>query len=296
MASLRSMTLRTLFCAIAQLRYVSPAPATTHYLIIIVIEDFDLWADGLYYLGLAQPSARNLEYYETLFNCTIYFVDSPTSNSRPVPSLDVHDTISILQRPDILAPGVHIMGKALHSAIRLGPAAILLDSKSDSTRGREDFFRDFYPTPRFTEIIDPQSWPPGSNYQSIAERWLAAYIGNYIGSCLDYLNVFLDRVVIDPEKSDVRIKLFVEWKQVAGILGGLVVFQVVFGLAALIYCRRKFEIVDDVSTFSSMLRDFPLRPKKERILQSAVHQGKFVSEGDGFRWVAVVTGKDSEVE
>ena len=34
-----------LLCAVAQFKYVSLAPATTHQLIIVVIEGFDLWAD-----------------------------------------------------------------------------------------------------------------------------------------------------------------------------------------------------------------------------------------------------------
>ena len=127
------------------------------------------------------------------------------------------------------------------------------------------------------------------------ELGLAAYIGNYIGNCLNYLNNFLDRVEIKPETQGINTKLLVKWEKVAAMLGGLIAFQVVFGLAALVYCRRNFEIVDNVSTFSSMFTGFPFK-SKERQQEGAVYQGKFVTEGDGFRWeFSEVAGKDSEM-
>ena len=148
--------------------------------------------------------------------------------------------------------------------------------------------RHFDPTPKIIYNIH-------STNESIVGLWLAAYIGNYIGNCLNYLNDFLDRVEIEPETQGINTKLLVKWEKVAATLGGLIAFQVVFGLAALVYCRWNFEIVDDVSTFSSMFTGFPFR-SKERQQEDAVYRGKFVTEGDGFRWeFSEATGKDSEV-
>ena len=71
----------------------------------------------------------------------------------------------------------------------------------------------------------------------------------------------------------------------AATLGGLAVFQVICGLAALLYYRRNFEIMDDVATVSSMFTGLPIEPQEKRRQDSDVYRGKFVAEGDGFRWV-----------
>jgi len=128
--------------------------------------------------------------------------------------------------------------------------------------------------------------------------WLSAYIGNYIGNCLSFLNEFLRRIEIEPEKNTITTKLFVKWERVAATLGALAGFQVLFGLSALLYCRRGFEIVDDVSTLSYMFADFPFRPEEQR-QKEGLPPGKFkfVPEGHGFRWVFVAgAGKDIKVE
>ena len=70
-------------------------------------------------------------------------------------------------------------------------------------------------------------------------------------------------------------------------------FSDLFGLAALLYCRRNFEIVDDVSTLSSMFTDFPFDPREKRPQEGAIYQGKFIAEGDGLRLVFKAgAGKD----
>ena len=128
--------------------------------------------------------------------------------------------------------------------------------------------------------------------QSASELWLSAYIGNYIGNCLSFLNDILQRVEIEPG-TEGSTKLLVKWGRVAGILGGLVVFQVLSGIAALLYCHRNFEIVDDVPTFSSMFTGFPFGSQAERRQEGRIYKGRFVAEGDGFRWVFEAgAGKD----
>ena len=121
-------------------------------------------------------------------------------------------------------------------------------------------------------------------------RWLSAFIGNYIGNGLSFLNDFFGRTQAKAEDSGINSNLEVQWARVAGILGALTAFQLLFGLAALIYCRRNFEIVDDVSF---MFTNFPFVSEAEGAHKRAVHDGKFVREGDGVRWVfATGSGKD----
>ena len=66
------------------------------------------------------------------------------------------------------------------------------------------------------------------NNQSALELWLAAYIGNYIGNCLSFLNDFLQRVEIEPETQGIT-KLLVKWERIGTTLGGLAILQVLFG-------------------------------------------------------------------
>ena len=125
--------------------------------------------------------------------------------------------------------------------------------------------------------------------------WLSAYLGNYIGNNIGYLNEILRRIEIESEEKGITTKLWVKWWRVAATLGGLAGFQVVFGLAALLYCRRGFEVVDDVSTLSSMFVDFPIGLEEEKRQEGAVHEGKFVRKGDKARWV-LSTGAEEDIQ
>jgi len=132
------------------------------------------------------------------------------------------------------------------------------------------------------------------NNQSASDLWLAAYIGNYIGNCLSFLNDFLQRVETEPETQAIT-KLLVNWGRVGGILGGLAALQVLFGLAALLYCQQNLEVMDHVSAFSSMFTGFPFFSEEERWQDGVVHQGRFVREGAGyqFRWVSAVGAEEN---
>ena len=219
-----------------------------------------------------------------LFNCSVYLVDSPT-DSRPVPLLDVHDVTGSLTDYFKL-PEVHIIGLSAHNLLRQSLALSAENWISESLQiGGKEAFRDFN---------GPYVFKVGVGRNRTSELWLAAYIGNYIGNCLSYLNDLLQWVQIEPESNVVKTKLLVKWGRVGVTLGGLAIFQVLLGLAALWYCHRNFEIVDDVSTFSSMFTDFPFVPQEDKQQAGAVHHGKFVPEGDGFRWV-LVTRKDVKV-
>jgi len=139
-----------------------------------------------------------------------------------------------------------------------------------------EVYRDFYSTLEFDFGISRQN-------RTASALWLSAYIGNYIGNCLSYLNEVLERIEVKKEMNGTKTKLEVKWRRVAATLGGLAGFQILFGLAALFYCKQGFQIVDDVSTLSSMLADFP-RGSEEEGPQKGGARGGFVSQGDGVRW------------
>ena len=181
-------------------------------------------------------------------------------------------------------PRVHILGSELYTILRQSPTL-----KAGTTivplNGTGESFRDFLPTKVFSLGVDRED--------KSAEIWLAAYIGYYIGNCLSYLNDVLLREEIGGETHYVNTKLLVRWDRVAATLGCLAGFQVLFVLAALTYCRRSFEIVDGVSTYSSMFLDFPFGSEEEKLQGGTVPQGKFIAEGNEFRWV--FAGKDIEM-
>ncbi|KAF8423514.1 hypothetical protein EV426DRAFT_717345 [Tirmania nivea] len=226
---------------------------------------------------------------EYLFNCSLYFVDSRI-DSRPVPLLDVHDEVSSMLTVSEVAPvipKVRLLGRELYDILRRSPA--ISAGTTYDINGTFESFRDFLPTQGFGYGIKRKD-------QSVSELWLAAYLGNYIGNCLSYLNDFLQRIEIEPEVPGIKTKLLVKWSRVATTLGSLAVFQVLFGLAALLYCRRSVEIVDDVSTFCAMFTDFPFHSEDKGRQEGAVYQHKFVTEGGGFRLVCIGCRKTSEVE
>jgi len=230
-----------------------------------------------------------------IYNCSLSFADSPTV-SQPVPSLDIYDKVSHdhvpLQRngsrlrrttgePETL-PQVRMIGRSIHSYIRQSPAL----GNTYNTRYSVETMRDFYPPDGFRNSVDHGN-------QTASELWLSAYLGKYIGNCLSLVNDLLERVQIEPESNGIKSKLLVKWERVAGTLGGLVIFQVLFGLAALWYCRRGFEIVDGVATYSSMFAGFRIGSVEE-VRQGAVYRGQFVREGGRFRWDPVArAGQDT---
>jgi len=212
-----------------------------------------------------------------LFNCSIYLVDSPT-DPRSDSSLGVYDRPSWVREPPPdpdPSLGVHIIGQFVHAFLRLSlvsPRAVTY-----GLGGKLENYRDFYLNSEFDYGVSRKD-------QSASELWLAAYIGNYIGNCLSFLNDYLRRVEIKHEISDTNTKLVVKWMRAATTLGALAAFQVLFVLATLLYCRRSFEIVDGVSTVSPISSSFPFHSGRQ---EGPVYQGKFVKEGDSFRWVFV---------
>jgi len=209
-----------------------------------------------------------------LFNCSLSFVDLRT-DSRPVAGLDAYDRPT----PEILldkSPAVHILGGHIYRHVR---ASLCISEMGVPVNSKLDLFRDFLASPWFDYGISRKN-------QSASELWLSAYIANYIGNCLSFLNDFLQRVEIEPEAQGRNTKLLVKWLRVANTLGGLTVFQVLCVLAALFYCKGNLEIVYDFWTFSSMFTGFHFHSQGKRRQESAVHQGTFVKEKDGFLWVA----------
>jgi len=103
-----------------------------------------------------------------------------------------------------------------------------------------EFFRDFVSTLEFGFGVSRQD-------RNASALWLSAYIGNYLGNCLSYLNQVLGRMKIKEGSTGSETKLEVKWKRVAGTLGGLAGLQIVFGLAALLYCRNSHKVVENVS-------------------------------------------------
>ena len=151
-----------------------------------------------------------------------------------------------------------------------------------------EFYRDFTIPFEFDFGVSREN-------RNASALWLSAYTGNHIGNSLGYLNEVLQRIEIAREKEGTTTKLLVKWWRVAGTLGGLAGFQVVSGLVALLYCRGGFEVVDDVSTLSSMFADFSIGLEEEKRQEGAVHEGKFVRKGDKARWV-LFTGGEKDIK
>ncbi|KAF8423525.1 hypothetical protein EV426DRAFT_601855 [Tirmania nivea] len=221
-----------------------------------------------------------------IFKCSLNFVDLATG-SRPVLALDVHDDPAYPERQFLTETElsayqplseVRLIGQSIHDALRQSPALSAAGASYKTDYADIETFRDFEPPNMFQYAVSRR-------YQDASELWLSAYLGNYIGNCLSFLNDILERVVIEPEVKGINTKLSVKWQRVAATLGGLAGFQVLVGLTVLWYCRRSFEIVDGVPTLSYMFTDFPFGSEEERRQEGAVHQGRFVPEGGGFRWV-----------
>ncbi|KAF8423515.1 hypothetical protein EV426DRAFT_115312 [Tirmania nivea] len=223
-----------------------------------------------------------------IFKCSLYFVDLP-NDSHGVPALDVHDDPAYTVRQTLKESGNEtelssyqplseirrLIGQSIHDALRKSPAA---GAFYETDSPNVETFRDFEPPNIFQYAVSRR-------YQNVSELWLSAYLGNYIANCLSTLNSILEPVVIEGETKEVITNLSVKWQRVAATLGGLAGFQVLVGLTVLWYCRRSFEIVDGVPTLSYMFTDFPFGSEEERRQEGAVHQGRFVPEGGGFRWV-----------
>ena len=203
-----------------------------------------------------------------LFNCSVSFVDSHTDTPAP-------------ESP----PEVRLLGADVYRQLKRSVG--LSDGDVAMTEIGEGYPY-FSASNRFDSGIN-------QNNQSASELWLAAYIGNYIGNCLSFLNDFLQRVEIAPETQAIT-KLLVNWERVGGILGGLAALQVLFGLAALLYCHQNLEVVDHASAFSSMFTGFPFYSEEGGRKEGAVHQGTFVREGAGyqFRWASAVGAEKNE--
>ena len=208
------------------------------------------------------------------FGCTISVVDSPIDYGT---FGDLHTSRPILYVAP--SPGPKMLGdpivETLRQSIMLPPTV----EEDDMYRGR-----DFVPTREFEYGVS------GKN-RSACELWLAAYIGDYIGNCLRFLNLnhVMKQVMIadgmhPDEDTNTWYWLEVKWYRVGIALGSLLAFQLLFAFASLLYCRHNFEIVDDVATISSMFAGFPFGSEK-RGSEGAVYQGRFVAEGDGVRWV-----------
>lgn len=138
-------------------------------------------------------------------------------------------------------------------------------------------YRDFDSTLEFDFGVSRQN-------RNASALWLSAYIGNYIGNCLSYLDKVLERIERQKAINGTITKLEVKWKRVALTLSGLTGFQILFVLAALFYCRESFQVVDNVSTLSAMLNDFPEIAEDERVPAGAFQSGKFISDGHGVHW------------
>ena len=235
----------------------------------------DLTQDSRIPMGKPVLKERGVGNEASLFNCSLYFVDSPTK-SQPGPG----NKLSPMLQTVPPGPNAHILGWRLYYILRRSPT--LNPGGTYSVDGMSESHRDFFPTTAFRLSVERRDQG--------AEVWLAAYIGNYIGNCLSYLNDVLTRVEIEQARTDIKTKLLVKWERVAATLGSLAVFQVLFVSATLLYCRRNFEILDDVTAFPSMFAGLPCKTEEERRQEGLVNQGRFVAEGDGFRWVCALDG------
>jgi len=172
-----------------------------------------------------------------------------------------------------------MIAQRIHDYLRLSLAlpstGVEDDPEKLSSNIAAELFRDSKPPFEFNFGVSRQN-------RSTSALWLSAYIGNYIGNCLSFLSDILGRVEIERGTHGIITKLLVQWDRVATMLGILAGLQVLFGLAALLYCSRGLEIVFAV--------------QEEMKQKDTVHQGKFVPEGDGVHWVFVAgAGKGIKV-
>jgi len=128
------------------------------------------------------------------------------------------------------------IGPRVQTSLRLSVALPFWGYNETSS----EYFRNFLSTLEFDFGVSRQD-------RNASALWLSAYIGNYMGNCLSYLNRALGRVKIKEGSSGSKTKLEVKWERVAGTLGGLAGLQIVFGLAALLYCRKGHKVVENVS-------------------------------------------------
>ena len=130
------------------------------------------------------------------------------------------------------------IGPIIHTSLRLSVVLPFWDYDSDGTS--RELYRDYFSPLEFDFGVSRQD-------RNASALWLSTYIGNYMGNCLSYLNQALGRVKIKDASTGSKAKLEVKWERVAGTLGGLAGLQIVFGLAALLYCQNGHEVVENVS-------------------------------------------------
>lgn len=114
-----------------------------------------------------------------------------------------------------------------------------------------------------------------------SELWLSAFVANYIGNVMRYFNDVLYRITIAPERPGIITTLTVNWKRLWAILVALVMFQIVCGSTALIFCKESLDIGDDMAIITSMFADFPL---SNDMKPDGGFEGKFIREKDEYRW------------
>ena len=133
-----------------------------------------------------------------LFNCSIHLVDS-SSDSRHVTPLGVYDAPASESLADS-RPEVRIIGAPVYRQLK---RSVSFSEDTVITNYGFEGIEKFIPAAEFSYGVSQKN-------QSASELWLSAYIGNYIGNCLSFLNDFLERMEIEPEITGNHTKLLVK--------------------------------------------------------------------------------------
>ena len=181
-----------------------------------------------------------------LFRCNVAFEDIPTGKDPALAQFLVYTDII----PPKNATVKRLLGENIYFYLRMGLLA---------TPYREEMINEFKVHRRSFEYYNNQLFQYGIGRlnTTMSEVWLASYIANNYGSKLGYLNEILRRIRIEPEDTEIRTTLEVKWWRVVGILGGLLIFQIVFASVGLWYCHGSMEVVDEVSMYFEMFGEFP---------------------------------------
>ena len=225
-----------------------------------------------------------------IFRCSLAFQDIKSnkgqSSSQLLDYMEQDDTnINVTTR--------RLLGRALYNYLRLGPlkgsnskhryfgGGVMSTGISVMSRG--------IGVENYDDEYELFLYAIGLLNTTHSELWLASYIAYNLGVRLEYLNQILRRIQIEHERHGIRTTLRVKWWRVAGTLGVLLIFQIVFASMALAYCHGSMEIPDEVPQYANMFENFPwetVQQPPQQITQGhKEYSGRFAPENRGYRWI-----------
>ena len=201
-----------------------------------------------------------------LFRCNVSFEDIATGEGlASARFLDYTDPV-----PPNGGTLKRLLGEYIYRYLRLGPL----------TGSTLEYHDTWNVTRRSFEYDSAQLFHYGIGRlnTTLSELWLASYIVNSLGNKLQYLNEILRRIEIEAEVTRIRTTLEVKWRRVVGILGGLLIFQILFASVGLWYCHGSMEFLDEVRIYSDMLGEFSFESEQSQAGKREVYGGKTIGD------------------